>query len=81
MANFDGVVAAFEALAEFAKLNHTGEKPGLPDGHATSPSLSSAAAALGFGIEKLEILHNLQLSKVKRKKVLLLADGRNLQEA
>jgi hypothetical protein len=35
--------------------------------------MSSAAAALGFGIQKLEILHNLQLLKVKRKKVLLAA--------
>ena len=48
MANFDGVVAALEALADFAKWSHSGDKPDLPEGYAASPSMSSAAAALRF---------------------------------
>jgi glutamate/tyrosine decarboxylase-like PLP-dependent enzyme len=73
LANFDGVVAALEALAEFANWDHTGDKPDLPGGYAASPSLSSAAAALGFGIETLEIIHNLQLKRTSRKRVVLTA--------
>ena len=73
MADFGGMVTALEALADFAKWSHSGDKPDLPEGYAASPSMTSAAAALGFGIQKLEILHNLQLSKIKRKKVLLTA--------
>jgi hypothetical protein len=73
MADFDGMVTALEALADFAKWSHSGDKPDLPEGHAASPSMSSAAATLGFGIQKLEILNNLQLPKIKRKKALLTA--------
>jgi hypothetical protein len=36
MTDFGGVVTALEALADFAKWSHSGDKPDLPEGYAAA---------------------------------------------